>query len=228
MVIDTETTGDGPDDEVVEVGYVLMTEGGVTIRSCQAVVRSEVPVKPEARAAHHLTDEQIADGTRMRDLVCAGFFPPPSQPVVSVAHYMEFDARLLLQSGYELPKPRVCTLICARHLWPEMRHSNQVLRYALGLEVDVPRDLYPHRALYDAVVTAALLRRMLMEHTLDDLVRLTETPVLQTICKIGKWRDRPWSEVDVGMLRWILTKDFDADVMYAARHYLNLKEGRLL
>jgi exodeoxyribonuclease X len=119
-----------------------------------------------------------------------------------------------------LPFRDVCTQQCAKHMWPDApRYSNQVLRYYLDLAV--PRlDYPPHRAPSDAVVTSSLIQRMLDYRTVPELVAMTTAPVLLKTCMIGQWRGRLWADVDPGMLRWILARDFDDDVKHTCRFWL--------
>lgn len=141
------------------------------------------------------------------------------------AHNAAFDRAHLPQLGTALePLPWICTYRCAMHIWPEApSHSNQTMRYFLDLEPDLPPGLYPHRALYDTLVTAALLGRMLQNHTPEQLLRLTVEPVLQTKVRFGKHRGQPWSEVPSGYIDWLLRQsDLDPDTLHTARHYARL------
>lgn len=145
---------------------------------------------------------------------------------VLVGHNVEFDVRMLLQSGVEarlLPALHLCTWCCARHLWPDApKYSNQTLRY--WKELDVRTDGPSHRALPDAAVTEALLLLMLNEHTPEHLIHLTTKPVLQSKVGFGKHRGTPWSRVDTGYLRWLLSPNrqppFDDETRYAAQYWL--------
>ena len=57
----------------------------------------------------------------------------------------------------------ICTYKCALRVWPDLvSHSNQALRYTLGLinphGID-RKTLNPHRALSDVIVTSAIFER---------------------------------------------------------------------
>ena len=58
--------------------------------------------------------------------------------------------------------------------------------------MQLPADatLYPHRALYDCYVTAALLQRIIKDSgwTPEQMVQITEQPVLLKKFKFGKYR----------------------------------------
>jgi exodeoxyribonuclease X len=228
-VTDTETTGLDEDDQIVELGLAL-SEWDPAARALSLVstfsslVRPTVPVKPDARANHHITDAQLARAKAARQVVDRA--PYLSPEVIVVGHNLEFDVRMLAQSGvvdYVAPHRKLDTYRLALHAWPDSpSHKNQVLRYYLEIAVPGPWDKQPaHRAMPDVMVTLGILERLLQWRPVEDLLRLTETPVLLKTCNIGAWRGKPWASVDMGMLRWILNRDFSEDVKHTARHYLN-------
>jgi DNA polymerase III epsilon subunit-like protein len=146
-----------------------------------------------------------------------------------VGHNLAFDLRMLTQSGVPddiIPKEKICTWCCARHLWPDAPgFANQTLRYWRELKIKTGPS---HRALADAMVTDALLARMLLECTPQKLIELTATPVLQTKVPFGKFRGKLWKDVDIDYCRWLLHPNreppFNDEVKFAARHWLKIKE----
>lgn len=227
LVIDTETTGlDTSYDEIVELAGVWRDDGHTYFHT--DVCHTDLPIPPEASASHHLTSADIALAQRPVEVLERmvdrfGDF----HDCVLVAHNAGFDRPMLSRAsgGLTDSRPWVCTWRCALHLWPQApRHGNQVLRYWLNLALEyLPRDLHPHRALYDALVTEAILRRMLMEKTLEQLVTLSSQPVLLTKIRFGKHEGQLWKDLPRDYLRWILRSgDFDEDTLYTARHYSEL------
>ena len=220
-VIDTETTGLGETDVVIEFAAVpewhsFLVSPGLT------------PIQPEARAAHHITDDDLASAHTAEE------WAPVVERILTqnlpVSHNAEFDLRMIRQTwpGIAVPERYICTWRCALHLWPEApSHSNQVLRYWLNLDVTLPPGLPPHRALPDALVTEALLKRMMaqlnLQAPLQHLVELTQTPVVLHRCRFGAHRDKLWVDVPPDYLRWILRQpDFDHDVVHTARTLLGV------
>jgi exodeoxyribonuclease X len=220
IVVDTETTGLGEGDQVVE--FAAVWPGGHS----HFLVRPTVPICPEARAAHHITDHLLAscgDAAIWRpslgDLL-------ERHPGPLVGHNISFDLQMISQTWPDLwPEQwptNICTYRCALHLWPEApSYSNQILRYYLGLEPVVKTNLPPHRALPDAAVTMALLNKMLETKTEQDLVALSQMPVVLRQVRFGKHRGALWSDVPRDYLSWVSRQgDFDVDVLHTARHYL--------
>lgn len=234
-VVDTETTGAGEEDQVCEIGIVSLqsddwAEHISEVEQFHSLIRPTCPMTPEGRAAHHITDAMLADAPTMLELfawknmmrfIAAEYF---------VAHNVAFDQRLIEQSDVSLvyhPSKTICTWRCSMHHWPDApSHSNQVLRYWLELDVEkklAATGLAPHRALYDAIVTAALFQRLCWDFDLPSLVKITQEPLLLKKVRFGKYRGMEWSDLakaDRGYLHWILRQDFDADVKHTVNYYL--------
>lgn len=226
-VIDTETTGDGETDQVCEVAVVTVRGGRVGETRTQ-LIKPTCSVSPVARGVHHITDEELECEPTMTDLMSrrVSLLNIIKNADYVAGHFVDFDVRMLAQSGYVSAKPTVCTWKCARHMWPEApAFGNQALRYWLNLNIPKMRHP-PHRALTDAVVTAHILARMLAtERTIDDLVTLTSAPVLLRTVSFGKYRGQTWREVrlkDRGYLSWLLRQDFGADERHTAEHWFKM------
>jgi exodeoxyribonuclease X len=251
-VVDTETTGMGDLDQVVEVGIVSWrypTEFKPDDR-WSSLIRPTCPVSMGARAVHHISDSELGDNWTMQDMLQRRGLPELGvgpgelsdvdddyleEEVVMVAHNLAFDRKMLVQSGvfeHRLPKKQVCTWRCAMHLYPDSEdgHSNQVLRYYLGLKVPQLTTLPPHRALPDALVTAALAQHMLMSKTPDELVALTTAPAILKTIRFGKHRGTLWKNAPSDYLDWIIRKGQfdDIDVTHTARTVLESRNRPLL
>lgn len=242
IVADVETTGDDPTvDQICELAMVRLSnqplplvapDGRVVdqpwpvMGSTSALCGVTVPMDPRARASHHIDP---ADLIGLPPASARLATPWTDGAVALAAHLATFDAGFLQVAAAPAPlPPLVCTYRCALHLWPEApAFGLQVLRYWLDLDVGpLPPGQHQHRALYDALVCAALLRRMLGMRTLEQLIALTTAPALLLTCKMGDHRGKPWSEVPRGFLSWVWRKraTFDADVVHTVDHWLTVME----
>lgn len=245
VTLDTETTGMKDIDQVLELALVSWrypTEFEPDAH-WSSLIKPTCPVSVGARAVHHISDEELEGRLSMQGLLDQRGLPElgilrkgskhddySSEPVIVAAHNMAFDERILRQSGLTLTMPKICTWRCSMHLYPDSEdgHSNQVMRYYLGLEVPEVTDLPPHRALPDAVVTAALLQHMLLKHTPEELVALSTTPVRLKKVRFGKHKGMLWKDVPSDYLDFVLKKDFDEDVKTTARAVLASRNRPLL
>ena len=222
LVLDTETTGLIPEtDRVVELAAhsVDLATGAVTPVFDQ-LINPGRPIPPEASAIHHLVDRDVAGAPSMEQ-VWADFAPLLAQHDAIVAHNARFDRGFLPPTA----EPWICTLRLARHLWPEApRHSNQVLRYWLHLEVDAPA---PHRAADDTRVTAAILQAALpllqaypTLQTPAQVAAWADRPTLMTTVPLGKYKGHAWDTVPADYLRWALKNWEDGDLQWNVRRAL--------
>ena len=224
IVVDTETTGLSPDtDRLVELAGVARVQD--ELLCWDSLCKPGIPIPPEAMAAHHITEQMVAGAQSPEDALSTMMRYMGGESMVWVAHNAAFDRGFLARLAPSLePASRwVCTYRCALHLWPDAPgHSNQVLRYWLGLSPDVPDGLYPHRALYDAIVTEAILRLMLQRWKLEDLVKMSQQPAVLTKVRFGKYRGYRWADVPRDYLLWCKKQqDMDDDVRHTASHYLS-------
>lgn len=230
-VIDLESTA-FPEDggRICQVAHVDLIGDGSQwelFRPWSRLCNPGVPIPSTASAIHHIVDADVSD--------CKPFgFEELFLSAVPIdyiaAHNLKAERGFLrnhLKDVQSVDRPPgikgICTYKGAMRVWPEAPgHSNQALRYELGL--DVPREFSGHRADTDVVVTAKLLQRLLSYASIDELVEWTTLPVLQVICRIGKQRGTRWEHVDSGFMFWCLDKDFDEDVLYTCQYWLDVRE----
>jgi exodeoxyribonuclease X len=227
VIVDTETTGFDPaTDSLVELAAVYPDSWGRGDHETHtSLVKPTTPIRFDAMAAHHITEEEVANAPDL-DMAMDAVFGNEEErnEFLLVAHNAEFDRGFLPQFATH---PWICTYRCAMHIWPDAQsHRNQSLRYELGLDVsDMPGKAggSAHRALYDAWVTFKLYEKMRETHTLDELLHLTTAPLILKKVRFGKHINELWEDVPQSYMRWILTQDFDKDTIHTCNYHL----GRL-
>jgi len=214
-VIDTETCG--LDGGIVEIATVDLIDGAI-VKPMSDLVSPDRPISHEAMAIHHITEEMV-DGKPRIAAVIGKYHGSPYY----VAHNAAFDRGVLP----EMHGQWICTLKLAQALYPNIRYSNQYLRYALKLDVTVPEGLYPHRALYDCYVTAALLKRIIADSgwSVEKMLEISNSPTLLRTLKFGKYRGQKIEDIaqqDPDYLRWMLKsiKDLSGDMRFSIEHFL--------
>lgn len=229
IVFDTETTGIDPEkDRLVELAGV--SHGREEEIEFTTFVNPQRDIPAEARAIHHIGPKDVehapseAEAFRM----FLDNFPDHdgSGVLVLVAHNAKFDAAFVSRIAPAFECYYVDTLKVAYVTFIDSPgFSNNVLRYHLGLEVDVPADLFPHRALYDCIVTREIFREARKHHSLRDLIRISSGPVLLPRVFFGKHKGKTWDQVDYGYLKWCQgnMKD-DENVQHTVNHYM--RRGR--
>ena len=162
-VLDTETTGLGSDAEIVQIGIV--NQDGAEMMN--ELVKPTVRIPSAASRVHGIYDHHVAGAHSFWDVYTALSKLLAGQVVV--AYNMDFDWRMMQQSGakYRLPSIRVRETHCAMKQYARYRGTPSNRRggyrwhklgnavYMEGLEV-----VDAHDALGDARMTLALIRSM--------------------------------------------------------------------
>jgi exodeoxyribonuclease X len=172
VVVDVEGNGHQP-PELVELAVVPIV-GGVVGEPTSWLVKPEHPIRYFATSVHGLTTADVADCppiTAVADEVLKALDVP-----ALVAHTAHVDVDVLRRELDKWQPPEVFdTLRLARRLVPGLPN------YKLGTLVEhfklaegLPDELKPHRATYDALVTARLFVHL--AETADSLEDLRGQP----------------------------------------------------
>ncbi|MFQ5890644.1 MAG: PolC-type DNA polymerase III [Gemmatimonadota bacterium] len=162
-VVDVETTGRSPatGGRIMEIACVHVSRGEI-VGEFSSLVNPRRPISPWVSRLTGITDAMVATAPRFEELceaLCGRL-----RGRVFVAHNAAFDwsflatelrlARALLPTG-----PRLCTVRLARRAIPGLRRRglDALARY-YGVEIRGR-----HRAVGDALATAAVLLRLLRE-----------------------------------------------------------------
>ena len=174
-----------------------------------------------ASATHHLTKKDLSGCPSWPEVRKSLALDEIERPV---AHNAPFDAAMC---GME-DKQWVDTLRLAKFIWRDLEsYKLQFLRYYLKLDVD-DMGIPAHRALGDALVTAALTLRIFEELDGEDPYMVQEQPIRQTYCQFGKkYKGYLWSDVPGSYLEWMKKNvtDIDPDTEYTL--WSELKERGL-
>ncbi|MER0238032.1 exonuclease domain-containing protein [Fulvimarina sp. MAC8] len=232
-VIDTETAGQKlEEDAVIEIGSVdLDLSTGAIFNPMQTFCDpGGVVISDGARRVHHITDEMLAG---------APPFAEAAQPFLTetyAAQRADFDRSRLSFTGRWL-----CTYKLALRAFPNVRaHGLQSLVKYVPLNLSSVEEmlagLHPHRALFDAVCTAVLLRRIAEElmplcHDLTDFLdraeRVSNEPALLAKLRFGRHKGVPIREVPADYLEWLVSEpDMNADAVFTAKRQLALRQVR--
>jgi len=223
-VIDYETTGTQEDEaaEIIEFGRTDVDISKRTIvDDWQSFARPRCPIPAMTKAVHHITEADVADAPDARELW--GDFIENDPPSYLVAHNARFEQHFTPDFGI----PWICTYKVARIVWPDAPgHSNQVLRYWLGLDVDPVRADPPHHALPDSYVTACLFIELMKHKTPAEMVEISKYPALLKAMNFGKYYGQGMTfeqcaRDDPSYLEWIRDKsDMNEDAKFSALYWL--------
>ena len=170
-ILDFETTGtSGVKNRAIEIGIVL-------VKNLEIVDSYQTFINPGTSVPYYITN---LTGITNNDVHNAPFFEDITSEVVDfignsvlVAHNMPFDYSFLknefTRADVLPPKnDRLCTLKLARKLYPELKSKslgNLVKHFGI-------RHKHVHRALGDAMVTAKLLIKMIIQLRQDQNITM--------------------------------------------------------
>jgi DNA polymerase III epsilon subunit-like protein len=150
VFLDTETTGLGGWDQIVEIAVIDYT-GAVLI---DTMARPTVPISPHAMAVHHITDTDVADACMFPTV-----WPRLSQllrqrPVI--IYNQAFDLRLLRQTAdaHAIRFTEPHTFSCVMRLYATFRGLTRLPDAAAACGLSI------HGSLHRAAVDAELTRRL--------------------------------------------------------------------
>jgi len=166
VAFDVETTGLSVErgDRVVEIAGVKLMHGR-RIGYFNSLVSTGRRISRAAGKIHGIIPEML-EGMPGPDVVFPSFFDFIGRALL-VAHNARFDIAFLRHEfrrlGFGLSNPHECTLRMSRRICPELPdHSlSTVYRRLCG---EIPLGIQPHRALYDACLTAEIWLRMTGRH----------------------------------------------------------------
>lgn len=154
-VLDTETTGVGKQDEIIQIGIV--DKAGHTVMN--TLIKPTVPIHPDASAVNGITQDRVADAPTFADVYVELCKILAATPLV--AYNMPFDWRMMQQTAraYKLPTPRTGQRHCAMREYAAYRGTRwQKLTNAAAHEQIEVADA--HTALGDVMMTLALIQKM--------------------------------------------------------------------
>lgn len=157
-VVDVEGNGQQPPD-LVELAIVPIIDGTIG-EPASWLVKPDRPIKCFAARIHGITSADVADAPSFEAV--AGEVRTHLDVPAVVAHNAHVDIGVLKRHLPRWDVPEVFdTLKLAKRLLPDQPgYRLGMLVQVLSLAEGLPDDLTPHRAAYDALVTARLLVRL--------------------------------------------------------------------
>lgn len=180
-VIDFETTGAGSEDEIIQVGLVVL-EDRIVVDRYTSLVNPGISIPSSITELTGISDDMIADAPELSDVITELY--PKIHDAVLVAHHAVFDLgflqRALAKSGYFPFGGRVLdTMDLLKILFPSIA-SYQLSQAAQSLGIE---NIRPHQADSDAEATALMFIKCLEK--MDQLPLMTIQRLHQLLEQTG-------------------------------------------
>ena len=235
IILDTETTGTGETDRVIQLGYVVLGSNPIEVHN--EFNSSDVPISFGAMEVHGITPDllegkpvctETSAYKRLQELNV--------QDNYMIIHNAPFDLKMLEKEGFNVQMKVIDTLRVAKHVLPdEDAHRLQYFRYKMDLYKEEEKEaaalgvvVKAHDAIGDVLVLKLLLSKLKTavseaypsENPVEKMVDLTNTPILVKTFRFGKHKGKDLVDVareDAGYLRWMLSSmdNLDDDMRYS-------------
>ena len=193
VILDTETTGLGPDARIVELGIIVMTHELEIEHSMAELCNPHTPIDKKASKIHNIYDEDLKEKKSIQDTDVYKLFQKyNTKENILVIHNSWFDLYYLYKS--ECPKWKgnvLDTLICSRQV------NKKLQQHTLGY---LAKRHSTHRALGDCEMVIEVLSNMTKKKKMTELVEMTKTPTIG----FGIWKGKPFKDILPGYLKWLL------------------------
>ena len=240
IILDTETTGAGENDRIIQLGYMVLGNGDIEVQN--EFCSSEVPISFGAMEVHHITPDMIADKPACTETQAyKRLLELNTEDNYIIIHNAPFDIGMLEKEGFSLNMKLIDTLRCAKHMYEdEEAHRLQYFRYKMGLykeeEAEAKKlgiEVKAHDAIGDVLTLKLFLselrksvqEKFLGENPVEKMVSLTKEPIFIKTFRFGKYKGRELADValeDAGYLRWMLKSmdPLDPDLRYSIEKVL--------
>jgi len=240
IILDTETTGTGETDRVIQLGFIVLGVNPIEVHN--EFNSSDTPINFGAMEVHGITPDLLEGKPSCTETSAYKRLLELNTPDnYLIIHNAPFDIKMLEKEGFSTQMQVIDTLRVAKHVLPdEEAHRLQYFRYKMELykEEEAEADklgivVKAHDAIGDVLVLKLLLSKLRetvqvqfpSENPVEKMVELTKTPILVKMFRFGKHKGKELAEVareDAGYLRWMLTSmdNLDDDMRYSINFYL--------
>lgn len=204
IVGDVETSGLGPEAEVVQIAWAEINENFEVVSKASSLINPGVPISASASGVHGITNKDVGNAPTLAQFHEQTGNSLMQGDIVLVAHNAPFDQRFFKPLIGNLVGS-LCTLKMSRLLYPDAEdHKLQTLRYTLGLGGGDA-----HSAAGDVEVCVNLLHRLCIDSdaSIFDLFERSKKPVAISRMPFGKHKGMLISELPRNYVAWLLGLD---------------------
>ena len=242
IILDTETTGTGDLDKVIQLGYIVLGKPSEPIEVHNEFCSCDKEISLGAMEVHQITPEMIEGKPLCTDMQAyKRLVELNSDDNYMIIHNAPFDLTMLEKEGFKNQMQLIDTLRCAKHLYPESDfHRLQYFRYSLGLYKEEEAEaqklgvvIKAHDAIGDVLILklfmSALTKKVKEVHPnenpMQKLVELTKQPVyMNRPLRFGKNKGKTIEDLvisDRGYIDWMRKNmDLDEDMQYTIKRAL--------
>lgn len=207
-ILDTETSGLGPNAGVCEIAWLEVDENLEIISEFESLVDPQVLIEEGAMRIHGITQDDVYGKPTLETV--ATMLP---EKIVLVGHNCKFDYRMI--SKHITVSDMVCTLVAARkYIKNTTNHKLETLQRELGLP-----EQKSHSALGDVHTCRDLLLLLTNQFgfSLSAALADSKIPKLMHRMPFGKHKGKALTAVPADYRAWLLssTVEIDKDLRFS-------------
>ena len=228
-LFDTETTGVGSADDVLELASLLFKPGEAPVVYRQ-MMNPNHPIHVKATEAHGYVDADVR-GFEDSVVVVPAWWNnvvnhAGTAEIILCAHNVSFDVRMISRHVPGAPELRtLCTRRLAENVVPHSPNHKLTTLYSF---LGCTEQYSAHSALDDVKMTYHILQKLLKlsGKSLGEIVEIQNLKnkkqrKLQKIVSFGQFKGQPWSVVPKWYLEFVVRDVTDnVDANFTAQHYL--------
>ena len=219
FVLDTETTDASPEARAIQVGYIhaispdnLDSEILHVQGICDEFADPGVPISYDAMAVHHIEQDMVKGKPRAiaNPEIMDRLNEHNNKDSYFVAHNARFDLTVMRNEGFKNNMKIIDTMICAKHLIPDITYGLGSLIHRYGLykecleyiKVIQTKGILPagkviasHDSITDCFYCLFFLEKILigqLGYSLEELAKITLTPFEVEYFPFGKYSKDKW------------------------------------
>ena len=242
IILDTETTGTGDLDRIIQLGYMVLGAKEVEVQN--EFFSCDVPISFGAMEVHGIAPDMLEGKSTCKESKSYKRLQElNTNDNYLIIHNAPFDIGMLEKEGFKTQMKVIDTLRVAKHILPdEEAHRLQYFRYKMGIYKEEQKEadalgitIKAHDAIGDVLVLKLLLSRLKeavmkqfpSQNPVDKMADLTATPILVKSFNFGKYKGKTLQEVaaiDAAYLRWMLSgmENLDSDMRYSINTVLGI------
>ncbi|MCK4737448.1 MAG: 3'-5' exonuclease, partial [Sulfurimonas sp.] len=167
VILDTETTGTGETDRVIQLGYIVL--GAKEVEVHNEFFSSDIPISFGAMEVHGITPDMIeGKPTCQESPSYKRLLELNTNDNYMIIHNAPFDIGMLEKEGFSTQMKVIDTLRVAKHVLPdEEAHRLQYFRYKMDIYKEEQKEadalgivVKAHDAIGDVLILKLLLSKL--------------------------------------------------------------------
>jgi DNA polymerase-3 subunit epsilon len=218
VCLDCETTGLEPGtDRILEIAAVKF-QFSETLASFETLIDPECSIPDVSIAIHHITESMVIGKPKIQEVL-----PQITEFAgdhIIIGHGINLDLAFLSAAAQRFDLPNafekrtiIDTFRLARLYGESPTNSLETLRQHFNIAAEGA-----HRAMNDVTVNIGIFKYLAKSFkTTGQILERLSKPIQIRVMPLGKYKGRPFADIPIEYLEWIVRGNFDDDLLFSVR-----------